>query len=112
MDDCCFYGYESLVVSKLADCYGDNEDFNVLCHLAEKINRLDNDTLVKFKAMLEVVECKDIETAITIYENMNQFTLDRNCTSPTDYSDRVLQNIDLPMKEEISFYQMLLRKIS
>ncbi len=38
MDDCCFYGYESLVVPQLADCYGGNEDFNALCHLAEKID--------------------------------------------------------------------------
>lgn len=104
MDDCCFYGYESLIVPQLADCYGDNEDFNALNHLAERINRLDNDTLVKFKAMLEAVECKDIETAITVYENMDEFTLDRNCTSPSDYADKVLQSLDLPMKEEISNY--------
>lgn len=104
MDDCCFYGYESLVVPQLADCYGDNEDFNSLNHLAERINRFDNDNLVKFKAMLETVECKDIETAIVVYEHMDEFTLDRSCTTATDYVDKVLESLDLPMKEQLSFY--------
>ncbi|WP_283610524.1 hypothetical protein [Faecalispora anaeroviscerum] len=104
MDDCCFYGYESLIVQQLADCYGDNEDFNALNHLAERINRFDNDNLVKFKAMLETVECKDIETAIVVYEHMDEFTLDRSCTTATDYVDKVLENLDLPMKEKISNY--------
>jgi hypothetical protein len=104
MDDCCFYGYESLVVPQLADCYGDNEDFDALNHLAERINRFDNDNLVKFKAMLEAVECKDIETAIVVYEHIDEFTLDRGCTTAADYVDKVLQNLDLPMKEQFSFY--------
>lgn len=104
MDDCCFYGYESLVVPQLADCYGDNDDFNALNHLAEKINRLDNDSLAKYKSMLEVSKCDNIYTAITVYEHMDEFILDRNCTTPTDYVDRVLEKLDLPLREQFNFY--------
>lgn len=104
MADCCFYGYESLVVPQLADCYGDNEDFKALNHLAEKINRFNSIDLVKFNAMLESVQCQDIETAITVYEKMEVFTLDRNCTTATDYVNEVLKGLDLPMKEELNFY--------
>ncbi|MDD3253784.1 MAG: hypothetical protein PHV18_14645 [Lachnospiraceae bacterium] len=102
MDDCCFYGYESLVVPQLADCYGDNEDFDPLNHLAENINRFNGDELVKYKAMLEAAQCQDIETAITIYEKMDDFTLDRSCGTATDYADKILDSLDLPMKEQLS----------
>lgn len=102
MDNCCFYGYESLVVPQLADCYGDNEDFDALNHLAEKINRFSGKELAKYKAMLEAAQCKDIETAITIYEKMDDFSLDRSCTTATDYADKILDSLDLPMKEQLS----------
>lgn len=101
MDDCCFYGYESLVVTQLADCYGDNEDFDSLNHLSEKINRFNGDELAKYKAMLEATQCQDIETAIAIYEKMDDFTLDRSCTTATDYADKILDRLDLPMKEQL-----------
>lgn len=104
MEDCCFYGYESLVVPQLADCYTDNDDFNVLNHLAEKINRFNREEIAKYKAMLEATHCKDIETALSVYEKMDEFTLDRSCTTATDYVDKVLENLDLPMKEQFSFY--------
>lgn len=102
MDDCCFYGYERLVVPQLADCYGDNEDFDSLNHLAERINGLNDEELAKYKAMLEAAQCQDIETAITIYEKMDDFTLDRSCTTATDYADKLLDSLDLPMKEQLS----------
>lgn len=104
MKDCCFYGYESLVVPQLADCYTDNDDFNVLNHLAEKINRFNGDELAKYKAMLEAAQCKDIETALSVYEKMDEFILDRSCITATDYVDKVLESLDLPMKEQFSFY--------
>lgn len=104
MEDCCFYGYESTVVPQLADCYTDNDNFNVLNHLAEKINRFNGDELAKYKAMLETAQCKDIETALSVYEKMDEFILDRSCTTATDYVDKVLKSLDLPMKEQFSFY--------
>ena len=102
MDDCCFYGYESLVVPQLADCYGDNEEFDSLKLLAEKINRLNGDELVKYKAMLETAQCQDIKDAMDIYEKMDAFSLDRNCGTAADYADKILDSIDLPMKEQLS----------
>lgn len=104
MEDCCFYGYESLVVPQLADCYTDNDDFNVLNQLAEKINRFNGEEFPKYKAMLEAIQCKDIETALSVYEKMDEFILDRSCTTATDYVDKVLESIDFPMKEQFSFY--------
>lgn len=104
MEDCCFYGYESLVVPQLADCYGDNEEFETLNILANKINRLDKDELAQYKAMLEAVECKDIETAVSVYEKMEDFTLDRNGMTASDYVDKVLDSLDLPLKEQFDFY--------
>lgn len=104
MDDCCFYGYESVVVPQLADCYGDNEDFHVLNHLADKINRFNGDELAKYKAMLEIVKCKNIDTAVSVYEKMMDFTLDRNCVTASDYADKVLESFDLPLKEQLGFY--------
>lgn len=104
MEDCCFYGYECMVVPQLADCYTDNDDFNVLNHLAEKIKRFNGDELAKYKAMLEAAQCKDIETALSVYEKMDKFILDRSCTTATDYVDKVLESLDLPMKEQFSFY--------
>lgn len=104
MEDCCFYGYESLVVPQLSDCYGDNEDFEVLNLLANKINRMSGDEFVQYKAMLEAVKCKDIETAVSVYEKMEDFTLDRNCMTASDYVDKVLGTLDLPLKEQFGFY--------
>lgn len=104
MDDCCFYGYESLVVPQLADCYGDNEEFDSLNLLAEKINRLNGDELVKYKAMLEAAQCQDIGTAITIYEKMDDFALERSCTTAADYADKMLDSTNLPIKEQLSTY--------
>lgn len=104
MDDCCFYGYESLVVPQLSDCYGDNDDFAVFNQLAEKINWLDNEDLVKYKAMLESVQNKDIETAVSVYEKMEAFSLDGNCTTATDYANKVLETLELPLMEELHFY--------
>ena len=104
IEDCCFYGYESLVVPQLADCYGDNEEFEMLNILANKINRLDKDELAQYKAMLEAVECKDIETAVSVYEKMEDFTLDRNGMTASDYVDKVLDSLDLPLKEQFDFY--------
>ena len=88
----------------LADCYGDNDDFHVFNHLAEKISRFDTIGLVKYKAMLEASQCPDIETALVVYEKMDQFTLDRNCSSSSDYASKVIESLDLPMKEELHFY--------
>ena len=50
------------------------------------------------------MQCKDIETALSVYEKMDKFTLDRSCTTATHYVDKVLENLDLPMKEQFSFY--------
>ncbi|WP_313527846.1 hypothetical protein [Anaerotignum sp.] len=104
MEDCCFYGYESLVVPQLSDCYGDNAEFDTLNLLANKINRMSGNEIAQYKAMLEAVECKDIETALSVYEKMEDFTLDRNCMTASDYVDKVLGTLDLPLKEQFDFY--------
>lgn len=104
MSDCCFYGYESVAIPQLSDILGDNNDFDALNHLAEKIVSFDNDNLVKYKSMLEAVQCKDLETAILVYENMDDFNINRNINTPTDYVDKILDNLDLPLKEQFSFY--------
>lgn len=104
ISNCCIYGYESVVVPQLSDCYSDNDDVKTLNHLAEQISRLDQDNLAKYKAMVEAVECKDIETAISVYNKMEDFTLDRNCLTVGDYVDKVLETVDLPLKEQFSFY--------
>nr|WP_308545749.1 hypothetical protein [uncultured Lachnoclostridium sp.] len=57
-----------------------------------------------YKAMLEAVECKNIGTAVSIYEKMEDFTLDRNCVTDSDYVDKVLESLDLPHKEQFDFY--------
>ena len=104
MNDCCFHNYESLVVSQLKDCYVGNDEFEQLNELAENINCMSTDEIVKYKAMLDAVQCQTIETAIAISEEMDGFTLDRDCTSPSDYVDKVFATLNLPMKEELDFY--------
>ena len=104
MSDCCFYEYESTVIPQLSEVYGDTNDFDALNQLAGQISKFDANTRVKFKAMLEAVDCQSIDTAIRVCENMDSFSLHRNLISPADYVDRFLEQIDIPMKEELNFY--------
>jgi len=96
MSDCVFYGFESVAVPQLSDIYGDNDDFADLNHLADQISGLDESSLITYKAMLD--------TAITVFEHIDEFTLDRQCDIPSDYADKVLKGIDLPMKKEFEVY--------
>ena len=102
--DCCFYGYESVIVPQLSDCYGDNDDFYILNEFAKEITKLDDDSIVLYKAMLEAVQCGNFETAVSVYGKMEKFTLEKNCISPSDYADKALESLDIPVKEELNFY--------
>ena len=104
MSDCVFYGFESVAVPQLSDIYGDNDDFASLNHLADQISGLDENSLITYKAMLDAAECQALDTAITVFEHIDEFTLDRQCDSPSDYADKVLDGIDLPMKKELEGY--------
>ena len=101
---CCFHSYESLVIPQLKDCDVGNDEFHSLNQLAENINGMSGDDLVKFKAMLEVAQCQTIETAVSISENMEDFGLNRDFTSPSDYVDEYFAILNLPMREQISAY--------
>ena len=93
-----------MVEPHLADCYGDSDDFHFLNHLAGKISRFDTSSLVKYKAMLEASQCTEIETALVVYEKMEQFTRDRTWSTSTDCARKVIKSLDLPMKEELHYY--------
>lgn len=102
--DCCFEGYESVVIPQLAEIYGDTNDFNMINQIAKDITKLDDDSIVLYKSMLESVKCSDFQTAEAVYGEMEKFTLEKEHIEPSDYVDKVLKCIDIPLKEELDFY--------
>lgn len=102
--DCCFEGYESVVIPQLTEIYGDSNDFNMINQIAKDITKLDDDNIVLYKSMLESVKCSDFQTAEAVYGEMEKFTLEKEHIEPSDYVDKVLKCIDIPLKEELDFY--------
>lgn len=102
--DCCFEGYESVVIPQLTEIYGDSNDFNIINQIAKDITKLDDDSIVLYKSMLESVKCSDFQTAEAVYGEMEKFTLEKEHIEPSDYVDKVLKCIDIPLKEELDFY--------
>lgn len=102
--DCCFEGYESVVIPQLTEIYGDSNDFNMINQIAKDITKLDDDSIVLYKSMLESVKCSDFQTAEAVYGEMEKFTLEKEHIEPSDYVDKVLKCIDIPLKEELDFY--------
>lgn len=103
LQDCCFYGYESCL-PQLCDILIDVDEIESLNDLAKKLTDTPKEDMLKYKAMLDAVECKDVATAVAVYEKMDGFKLDTNCNCPTDYANKVLQEVDMPMKRELLFY--------
>lgn len=101
--DCCFYGYES-TIPQLCDILSDIDEMKPLNDLAKKLTELPQSDIPKYKAMLDAVECKTIDTAVAVFDKMDGFKLDTNCNCPTDYAEKVLANVDAPMKRELMFY--------
>ena len=103
LHDCCFYGYES-TIPQLCDVLTDTSELSTLNTLAKNLSAIPKEDITKYKAMLGAVECKDVSTAVAIYEKMDDFKLDTNCNCPTDYAKKVMAAVEVPMKKELMCY--------
>ena len=76
------------------------ENISKLNELAEKIAALDNDDLVKLKAVMELGEIENVEETIVIIDSLSEFEFDPLPRDENSYGKKYLQKL-LPQEFDI-----------
>ena len=89
-DDCMIAENEG---SALPFPLAGDEEIGKLNTLAERVRAFpDSQTLVKYKAVMELEHCNDLDTALDIPVNLDCYDFDPDMDSPARYAEYLLQN--------------------
>ena len=89
-DDCMIAENEG---SALPFPLAGDEEIGKLNTLAERVRAFpDSQTLVKYKAVMELELCNDLDTALDIAVNLDCYDFDPDMDSPARYAEYLLQN--------------------
>lgn len=98
-DTCVIAEAESILTSLKYQLAGD-EDIGRLNTLAGKIQAFpDRRTLVKYKAVLELEVCNDLDMQLDIAENLDCYDYDPIILSPEAYAEYVLKEADFDVND-------------
>lgn len=97
IEGCCFYRYES-TIPQLAEAFGFLEDIDQLNELAHAVTGFTKEQNCTYKAMLDAAP-KDItiSEALELSEQIQNFSVIREATSPGDYARHMLSKYSLPI---------------
>jgi len=76
IEDCFFYGFESSIPQITAEQYGDMRNFVLLNGLAHRIAEMKGTDVVKFKAVLEAEQPKDMCAITDIVNHLREYQLE------------------------------------
>lgn len=82
--DCAVPGLERQI-----ECADDPESIN---RFANSLKMLDNRELAKYKALITLVPCGDLDSAAELLESLDEYVLDRDTPSPQDAAKGFLRD--------------------
>ena len=95
-------------IPQIDECILDRmEDIFALNDIAKRYTELSREDRAKFKAILEVARCKDIEKVGDVLNNLNEYKFDFTVNSPSDFGIKYLSNLLPP-----DFDRTLLERIN
>ena len=93
LDDCAIAEVKS-VVPLLQYQIAGNEDIEKLNTLAERLQAFDRKTLVKYKAVLELEVCNDLDLELDITRNLSCYDYDTLIFSPESFAEYILREAE------------------
>lgn len=95
IEDCTFYGFESIIPQITADHYGDMLSFVRLNRLAHEIARMKPSEQVKLKAVLEHEKPGTIEAVQEVVDHLREYQLDNRIGDADSYfKEYLLRHLD------------------
>lgn len=93
LDDCAIAEVKSIVPLLQYQIAG-NEDAEKLNTLAERLQAFDRKTLVKYKAVLELEVCNDLDLELDIARNLTCYDYDTLIFSPESFAEYILREAE------------------
>lgn len=93
LDDCAIAEVKSIVPLLQYQIAG-NEDIAKLNTLAERLQAFDRKTLVKYKAVLELEVCNDLDLELDIARNLSCYDYDTLIFSPESFAEYILREAE------------------
>ena len=95
IEDCTFYGFESIIPQITADHYGDMLSFVRLNRLAAEITRMKLSEQVKLKAVLEHEKPRTLDAVQDVVDHLGEYQMDNRIGEPDSYfKEYLLRHLD------------------
>lgn len=104
IEDCVYFDFQSPLSWLDDELYGDTQIFDKLNDVASTYELLSPDDRVKFKAVSESVQCKDLDTAKGIMNNLNKYQMSHYTDSYESYAREYMQ-LKLPTEFDTSILE-------
>lgn len=104
IEDCVYFDFQSPLSWLDDELYGDTQIFDKLNDVASTYELLSPDDRVKFKAVSESVQCKDLDTAKGIMNNLNRYQMSHYTDSYASYAREYMQ-LKLPTEFDTSILE-------
>ena len=104
IEDCVYFDFQSPISWIDDELYGSTELFGKLNNLAFTYETLSPDDRLKFKAVSESVQCKDIDTAKEIMNNLDRYQLSHYTPDYESYAKEYMQ-LKLPTEFDTSILE-------
>jgi len=104
IEDCVYFDFQSPLTWLDDELYGDTQIFDKLNDVAFTYESLSPDDRLKFKAISESVQCKDLDTAKEIMNNLNRYQLSHYTSDYESYAKEYMQ-LKLPTEFDTSILE-------
>ncbi len=104
IEDCVYFDFQSPLTWLDDELYGDTQIFDKLNDVAFTYESLSPDDRLKFKAISESVQCKDLDTAKEIMNNLNRHQLSHYTSDYESYAKEYMQ-LKLPTEFDTSILE-------
>lgn len=104
IEDCVYFDFQSPLTWLDDELYGDTQIFDKLNDVALTYESLSPDDRLKFKAISESVQCKDLDTAKEIMNNLNRYQLSHYTSDYESYAKEYMQ-LKLPTEFDTSILE-------
>lgn len=105
LQECVFYGFDSIVPQITGELFSDMDDFQQLNELALEIRAIQScGELSKYKALLEAAECGDISEAVKLAQDLDSYSFESEIADPSAYAESVLEKLEIPLPQK--FFEM------
>jgi len=104
IEDCVYFDFQSPISWLDDELYGDTQIFDDLNEVAKRYEELSAEDRVKFKAVSESIQCKDLNTARDIMDNLGRYQLSHYTDSYESYAKEYMQ-LKLPTEFDTSILE-------